>query len=320
MRRARRGEPDRLRSAALSPRKRGRFPRPIRPPPPWPRRGGAAQRRNLAILGSAADGLVNSGDPVAEKEARERLASSYDDAHRLETQGGDKAVIVLGKEEWPYPIPLVKQGAGWRFDVAAGAQQIIDRRIGRDELNAIEVCHAYVEAQREYAAKDRLGDGLHEYARRVASAMDKRDGLYWRIARGEEESPLGPLVAAAEAEGFGAASAEGRAPFHGYYYRILTRQGKSAPGGAQDYLVKGHLTGGLRAGRVPRDIRQFRRDDLHRQPERRRLPEEPRPEHGLYRAPHERIRSGYNLAPRRAVTAARLRRCLGERRASCGSS
>jgi hypothetical protein len=199
----------------------------------------------LAIFGSAADRLVSSGDPIAEKEARERLASSYDDAHRLETEGADKAVIVLGKEEWPFPIPLVKRGAGWRFDVKAGAGQIIDRRIGRDELNAIEVCHAYVEAQRDYAAKDRLGDGLHEYARRVASAGNRRDGLYWPISQGEEESPLGPLVAAAEAEGFGAASAEGRAPFHGYYYRILTRQGKNAPGGAQDYVVKGHLTGGF---------------------------------------------------------------------------
>ena len=199
----------------------------------------------LAIFGPAAERLVSSGDPIAEKEARERLASSYDDAHRLELEGADKAVIVLGKEEWPYPIPLVKRGALWRFDVKAGAQQIIDRRIGRDELNAIEVCRAYVEAQREYAAQDRLGDGLHEYARRVASAADKRDGLYWPISQGEDESPLGPLVAGAEAEGFGAASAEGRAPFHGYYYRILTRQGKSAPGGAQDYLVKGHLTGGF---------------------------------------------------------------------------
>ncbi len=199
----------------------------------------------LAIFGSAAERLVSSGDPIAEKEARERLAASYEDAHRLETEGADKAVIVLGREEWPYPIPLVKWGAGWRFDVKAGAEQIIDRRIGRNELNAIEVCHAYVEAQREYAAKDRLGDGRHEYAQRVASAADKHDGLYWRTSQGEEESPLGPLAAAAEVEGFGAASAQGRAPFHGYYYRILTRQGKSAPGGAQDYLVKGHLIGGF---------------------------------------------------------------------------
>jgi len=199
----------------------------------------------LAILGSGADRLVSSGDPIAEKQARERLAASYDEAHRLEEEGADKAVVVLGKEQWPYPIPLVRQGALWRFDVQAGAEQIIDRRIGRDELNAIEVCRAYVEAQVEYAAKHPLGVGLHEFAARVASAANKRDGLYWPVAQGEPQSPLGPLVAAAEAEGFGAASAQGREPFHGYYYRILTRQGKSAPGGARDYLANGRLTGGF---------------------------------------------------------------------------
>ncbi len=199
----------------------------------------------LAIFGPAADRLVSSGDPIAEREARERLASSYDDAHRLDMEGADKAVIVLGKEEWPYPIPLVKRGTGWLFDVKAGAEQIIERRIGRNELNAIEVCRAYVEAQRDYAAKDPLGDGLHEYARRVASVGARHVGLYWPTSPGEQESPLGPLVAAAEAQGFPPASAEGLAPFHGYYYRILTRQGKSAPGGAQDYFVNGRLTGGF---------------------------------------------------------------------------
>ncbi|MGA2793394.1 MAG: DUF2950 domain-containing protein [Roseiarcus sp.] len=199
----------------------------------------------LAIFGSAADKLVNSGDVVAEKAARERLASSYDEAHRLDLEGADKAVIVLGKDEWPYPIPLLKQGAGWRFDVKAGAEQIIDRRIGRNELNAIAVCRAYVEAQREYAGKDRLGDGLRQYAQRVASTEGKHDGLFWRTPEGGEESPLGPLVVAAEAQGYRAASAEGRAPFHGYFYRILTRQGQSAPGGARDYLANGHLTGGF---------------------------------------------------------------------------
>jgi hypothetical protein len=199
----------------------------------------------LAIFGPAADKLVSSGDPVAEKDARERLAASYDEAHRLEAEGAQKTVIVLGKDEWPYPIPLIKQGASWRFDVKAGAEQIIDRRIGRNELSAIEVCRTYVEAQRDYAAKDRLGDGLHEYAQRIASSEGKRDGLYWRASEGREESPLGPLVVAAEAQGYRAASAEGRAPFHGYFYRILTRQGQSAPDGAKDYLIKGRLTGGF---------------------------------------------------------------------------
>ncbi len=199
----------------------------------------------LAIFGPAANKLVSSGDPVAEKEARERLASSYDEAHRLEAEGAERTIIVLGKDAWPYPIPLVKQGASWRFDVKAGAEQIIDRRIGRNELNAIEVCRTYVEAQREYAGKDRLGDGLYEYAQRIASSEGKHDGLYWQTSEGGEESPLGPLVVAAEVQGYRAASAEGRAPFHGYFYRILTRQGQNAPGGARDYLVNGHLTGGF---------------------------------------------------------------------------
>ncbi len=203
------------------------------------------RRELLAIFGPAADKLVSSWDAVAEKTARERLAASYDEAHRLEAEGAQKTVIVLGHDEWPYPIPLVKQGASWRFDVKAGAEQIIDRRIGRNELSAIEVCRAYVDAQREYAAEDRLGDGLHQYAQRVASSQGKRDGLYWPASEGGEESPLGPLVVAAEAQGYRVASVAGRAPFHGYFYRILTRQGPSAPGGAKDYLVKGRLTGGF---------------------------------------------------------------------------
>jgi len=199
----------------------------------------------LEIFGPAAEALVSSGDPVAEKEARKRLTAAYDEAHHLDADGAQRMVIILGKEEWPYPIPIVKQGAAWRFDVRAGAEQIIDRRIGRNELNAIEVCRTYVRAQRNYAAKDRLGDGLHEFAQRIASSEGKQDGLYWPTAAGGEESPLGPLVVAAEAQGYTASSAEGRAPFHGYFYKILTRQGRSASGGAQDYLVKGHMTGGF---------------------------------------------------------------------------
>ena len=141
------------------------------------------KRELLAMFGPAADALVSSGDPVAENEARKRLASSYDEAHRLNAEGAQKVVIVLGKEEWPYPIPLVKQGAAWRFDVKAGAEQIIDRRIGRNELNAIEVCRAYVTAQRGYAAKDRLGDGLREFAQRIASSEGKQDGTIGRPPR-----------------------------------------------------------------------------------------------------------------------------------------
>ena len=199
----------------------------------------------LAIFGPTGEKLISSNDPVAEKSARDRLAAAYDEAHRIEADGADKAVLILGKDEWPYPIPLEKQGADWRFDVDAGVEQILDRRIGHNEMNAIEVCRAYVEAQRDYAAEDPLGSGLHEYAQKVASTNGKRDGLYWQAAAGADESPLGSLVAAAETRGYGVASAEGRAPFEGYYYRILTKQGKNAPGGAKNYIVKGHMTGGF---------------------------------------------------------------------------
>jgi hypothetical protein len=198
----------------------------------------------LAIFGPAGERLVSSGDPVAEKQARDRLAASYAESHHIEAEG-EKATIVLGKDEWPYPIPLIKQGANWRFDAKAGAEQIIDRRIGRNEMNAIQVCRAYVEAQRDYAAKDRMGPGLREFAQKVDSSEGKFDGLYWQQAAGKEESPLGPLVAAAEAKGYGVASAEGTEPFQGYLYKILTRQGAKAPGGAKDYVVNGHMTGGF---------------------------------------------------------------------------
>lgn len=199
----------------------------------------------LEILGAAGEKLVSSGDPVAEKHARDRLALLYEKRHRIEAEGESKAIIVMGDEDWPYPIPLVKQEAGWRFDVVAGAQEVVDRRVGRNELDAIQLCRTYVEAQRAFAAKDRSGNGPHEYAQKLMSSEGKHDGLYWPVAEGEEESPVGPLVAQAEAGGYGAATAEGKAPFKGYYYRILTEQGPHADGGARNYLVGGRMTGGF---------------------------------------------------------------------------
>jgi hypothetical protein len=216
------------------------------------RNGG--EKQLLALFGAAGEKLVKSGDPVAERQVREKLAASYAEGHHLNAEGADKAVIILGKEDWPYPIPLVKQGASWRFDVAAGAEQIIERRIGRNELAAIEVCRAYVAAQRDYAAKN--SGGPPEYAMKVVSSEGKRDGLYWQSPAGSEESPLGPLVAAAEAQGYDAKSAEGRAPFHGYLYKILTRQGKAARGGDRDYVVDGHLTGGFALVAFPAEYGQ----------------------------------------------------------------
>lgn len=192
----------------------------------------------VAIFGAVGVDLVNSGDPIADREARKRLAAAYDARHRFEKVGEEAAQFIIGEQEFPYPIPLVKRGNGWYFDTAAGAEEILDRRIGRNELNAIEVCRAYVEAQREYAAS------FHEYARKIESTSGTHDGLYWPTKESEKQSPLGPLIAHAADEGYGSGPAEAFA-YHGYYYRILTRQGEHAPGGLLDYVVGGRMTAGF---------------------------------------------------------------------------
>jgi hypothetical protein len=206
-----------------------------------------ATRDLVRILGPDGRKLVYSGDRIADKESREKFVALYDKAHKIVVTVDARAVLEIGDEDWPFPLPLVREGEAWRFDTKAGAEEILARRVGRNELNAIEVCRAYVAAQREYASKDRLGDGLREYAPRFLSSPGKRDGLYWPVAAGEEESPLGPLVARAGAEGYAPGSAHGGPPrpYHGYYYKILTRQGNDAPGGAYDYVVNGHVIGGF---------------------------------------------------------------------------
>jgi hypothetical protein len=200
--------------------------------------------QTIRILGPDGEKLVHSGDKVADREGRERFVKAYDAAHRLELEGEDSATLVVGPENWSLPIPLIRVNTRWHFDTVASARKIIDRRVGRNELNVIEVCRAYVVAQREYAAQDPAGSGLREYAQRFASSPGKRDGLYWDSA-GEEQSPLGPLVAKAHAEGYGN-DARGfkPSPYHGYFYRILTGQGAHAPGGARNDLVDGHMRRG----------------------------------------------------------------------------
>ena len=159
------------------------------------------------------------------------------------------ATLELGREAWPFPIPLVREAGQWHFDTAAGKEEIFARRIGRNELGAIAVCHAYVEAQREYAAQDRLGDGVPAYAQFLASRPGTHDGLYWpAAAAGGEASPFGPLIAQARGEGYPHPAHmlnEERAPYQGYYYKILTRQGGRAPGGKFDYRIHGRLLAGF---------------------------------------------------------------------------
>jgi len=200
----------------------------------------------LRILGPEGKKLISSGDPVADGQARDKFVAKADEGKKVVKEGDARAILVVGKDEWPLPIPIVKQDSGWHFDTKAGAQEIVDRRIGANELNAIEVCRAYVDAQTDYAMKDRNNDGFKEYAQKFVSSPGKHDGLYWPAQAGEEESPMGPLAASARAEGYGSTHVEGkRTPYYGYYYRILKAQGKSAPGGAVDYVVKGHMIGGF---------------------------------------------------------------------------
>jgi Protein of unknown function (DUF2950) len=201
----------------------------------------------LRIFGPHGEDLVRSGDPIADKNARERFVAAYTKANKIVMDSADKAILIIGQRAWPFPIPIVKQGNVWRFDTQAGAEEILDRRIGRNELSAIEVCRAHVDAQREYAAKDRNDDGLLEYAPKFWSSPGKHDGLYWPVEPGEELSPAGPLIANAQAEGYAKQTTppHKREPYHGYYYRILKRQGKDAPGGDYDYMVRDHMIGGF---------------------------------------------------------------------------
>ena len=198
------------------------------------------------ILGPGGYKLVHSGDAVADRRHRARFVAAYDAAHRIEYAGEARAILIVGADDWPLPIPLVRGESGWHFDARTAEQEILNRRIGHNELSVIEVCRAYVEAQREFAAQTAAAAGRPEYAQRFDSRRGKRDGLYWPTVGGETPSPLGPLLAQARAGGYGTDSDVGMPqPYHGYYYRILTRQGTHAPGGAKDFIADGHMTGGF---------------------------------------------------------------------------
>ena len=209
----------------------------------------AAARSNndkdlLAIFGTQAKDLLSSGDPVADKERRANFLAAYDQKNRLVAEG-ESMILVIGNTDWPFPIPVVKKSEGWVFDTAKGREEVLNRRIGQNELDAAQVSLAYVDAQREYARKDRDGDGLVEYAQKFRSDPGKKNGLYWEAKAGEESSPLGPFAARAVKEGYGQNKPDKPAPYRGYYYRILTGQGKNAQGGAYSYIVKGNMIGGF---------------------------------------------------------------------------
>ncbi len=199
----------------------------------------------LAILGPGSDELVSSGDDVADKSGRALFTQAFEERNRIEKEE-DSAVLYVGEDDWPLPIPIVNEDSRWRFDTEAGKDELLSRRIGRNELDVIEVVRAYVDAQRDYARKDRDGDTVAEYAQKFRSDEGKRNGLYWEIDSGEKPSPLGPLAAKAAKEGYQRqAAGEQPEPYHGYLYRILTGQGKNTPGGGFDYIVNGNMLFGF---------------------------------------------------------------------------
>jgi Protein of unknown function (DUF2950) len=199
----------------------------------------------LTVLGQDGADIVSSGDPVADDATRQRFLDSYDAKHQVTMEGDDKATLIIGQDDFPFPIPLVRKDDMWRFDTAAGRREILYRRVGRNELDAIQAALAYVDAQNDYADKDRTGAGPGVYAQRIVSEPGKKNGLYWPAAQGGDESPLGELVAQATAQGYRVGGERERAPYHGYYFKVLTKQGPDAPGGALDYVVRGKMIGGF---------------------------------------------------------------------------
>jgi hypothetical protein len=198
------------------------------------------------LLGSGGEDILSSGDEVADKIALDNFLESFKAKHQLVPDGDSAMILQVGDNEWPLPIPIVKRDGKWLFDGVAGAEEIVYRRIGRNELGAIAVCHGFLDAQTEYAAQGHDSNPAGIYATKLLSSPGKHDGLYWKTAEGEAPSPAGDAVAEAAEEGYRAVGASGeRRPYHGYYYRMLFAQGMNARGGAAEYFVDGQLTQGV---------------------------------------------------------------------------
>ena len=204
-----------------------------------------------ALFGKAGLRIVSAGNPVANQAERAKFIAAYDAKHAIDTKD-DAAILSIGADDWPFPVPLKQAATGWSFDVAAGREEILDRRIGGNELYTQQVMLAYVDAQNQYAETGHDGDRPLVYAQRVFSAPGKQDGLYWPTEAGQPPSPLGELIAEAQAGGYhpGQGAAE---PFHGYYYHILKSQGPHAHGGAYDYVANGKMIGGFALVAWPAD-------------------------------------------------------------------
>lgn len=200
------------------------------------------EKELLYILGPAGKDLISSGDEAADRAGRQKFLRSYETMNSIERVSPGRAVLHVGKDAWALPIPVVKRNERWFFDTKAGKVEILDRRIGRNELNVIDVLHAYVAAQYAYADDDRSAGGCGQFAQKIISTGGKHDGLYWEAKKGQKLSPLGPLIARASEEGYtGKTYGITLSPFHGYYFKILKGQGKYARGGAYSYVVKGKM-------------------------------------------------------------------------------
>jgi hypothetical protein len=203
------------------------------------------------LLGPQANALLDSGDAVADKSDRAKFVAAYQAGHRLEDDGADRKTLILGTNDWPMPVPLVQRDGRWAWDGAAGVDELIYRRVGRNELGAIDTCRGFVQAQLDYAAEGRDGDPAGIYALKLISDEGMHNGLYWPVSDDEPASPAGPAVAAAAEEGYRRGA--GRTPYHGYYYRMLYAQGPNAKGGAHDYFKDGLLTQGFALVAWPAD-------------------------------------------------------------------
>jgi len=207
------------------------------------------EKAMLEILGPDGKQIVSSGDETQDAENRANFVKRYQQMHRFVKEPDGTVIMYIGAENWPAPIPLVSKGNVWYFDTAAGKKEILYRRVGRNEMSAIRVCQELVAAQKEYYASQ------HEYAQQIFSDAGQHNGLYWKVADGEPQSPIGPLVAAAVAEGYVKGQAGPPTPYRGYLFHILTRQGKNAPGGAKSYIVNGKMTEGFAFIAYPAEYR-----------------------------------------------------------------
>lgn len=209
-------------------------------------------RALLDVLGKDGKPIIDSGDPIADKNGRKEFLESYAAAHSLDTSTADVVTLEVGPDKWPFPVPIIKNDGSWHFDTETGIEEIINRRVGENELDTIQSCLAYADAQREYYMRNPDNDPFLHYAGRLISTEGKKDGLYWPVADGEEPSPIGEGLAKARAEGYLQKSDTMRGvPYHGYIYRLLNKQGPNAQGGAYEYLVDGKLLGGFAAVAFP---------------------------------------------------------------------